>query len=174
MRTSSGVALIRVNAAPWRISIGSSNGLAKSNKWSKLASVSCKTWSANETPGHILLPLLNGINSKFCPLTSTCLWVVRNRSNGSLWVVGNLSGLNSNGSCQICGSVWIFHRFRIRRVTLETWWPKCFTACLMASSLYFFQLLKFQYHDRTNWDKNDNIWIQNSQLWKKLFIIRNF
>ena len=39
------------------------------------------------------------------------------------WPVRNLSGLNSNGSSHMRGSVWIFQRFVINRVPFGTWYP---------------------------------------------------
>ncbi|KAI9118587.1 hypothetical protein K1719_010919 [Acacia pycnantha] len=66
----------------------------------RLASVSCVIWRANEIPGHILLPA-----PKCWPLKSIFLWIVR-----------NLSGLNSKGSSYTRGSRWIFESLVKRRV----------------------------------------------------------
>ena len=47
------------------MSTGSFEGLAISKLCNKVASVSCVTCRATEIPGYILLPLPNGIHSKF-------------------------------------------------------------------------------------------------------------
>jgi hypothetical protein len=92
------------------MSTSSFDGVAISKACNKVASVSCITCNANEVPGHPLLPAPNGNNSKCWPLTSIPLWVVK-----------NLSGQNSFGSDQTCGSQWIFAKLTRSRVLAEMW-----------------------------------------------------
>ncbi|KAK2997947.1 hypothetical protein RJ639_026335, partial [Escallonia herrerae] len=111
-RTSSGVALMFVSPVLSVISTGASTRVESSKLCSRVASTKCNIWSPKFIPGHNLLPAPNGINSKCWPLASTSLWVVR-----------NLSGLNSVGFDQTFGSRWSFHRFSINLVPLGTWKP---------------------------------------------------
>lgn len=109
--TFNGVTLWSVIPNPSLMSMVSSSPIVKSNWWRRRAIAKCIICCAKRTPGHILLPDPNGMNSKFSPLKSI------SRPSPTR----NLSGRNSNGSSHTRGSWWIFHKFTNNRLPAGTW-----------------------------------------------------